>query len=339
MGGHAEHGSGSRRARRWPTAVACVLGCLAQALLFRCLEVIHEDPDTHVCVGKGRIIKQSQARRPNWTDETVGRAADQVMVVGRSWYVDDLQVGLRQAEVAALEQVVSELSRELARDARWSELVLARVSAHRDGPMRALEALTTAERPDPAQLEAARAAVYAGRERVAAALRHVAGPLMPSAYSDSYWEQFRTRVGSRTRVAVLYSVPTGDFQKLRQMFGTVVEARGVSAVTYFPGLAWHEGSRRGVIVVGAGAGGAAESLGLRGGDVILEIDGIPVVTASAFVKTVEVRSQTLCVDGGGAMAWSVAREGLPVHSVRVAVPGGCRRGKPSCTLPVKDISQ
>jgi anti-anti-sigma regulatory factor len=279
-------------------------------------------------VAKAKVVEASQDKAPAWTDKTVERAGGNVLFVGRSTYVADRQAGFEEAENAALENVAQQMSEMLVRNGKWLDHVKPQFQQHRATAMGNLERSVTAERTDPAQLEAAKKAVRDGRKRVASALRKTAGALLPSQKSDYYWIKYSTTAGVRYRVAVLYSIPNPVFEKLLEVYGTGQEEMGLTVVPYFPSLGWRYELDEGAVVTLVKPDSPMRLVGIAEGDILTAVDDIPIKDAQSFKKTAQVRFQMVCQEGGD-MVWKAKRLDGPIVEMRARVAAGC--GKPVVT--------
>jgi len=271
---------------------------------------------------KSKLVEVSTDKPPSWVDKTVERSGGNVLFVGRSSYVADRQAGFEEAENAAIENISQQISTMLVRNGRWLDHLRPQFQQHRDQAMGNLERLATSERPDLAQLEAAKKVVREGRRRVAAAFRRTAPNLLPAQKADYYWQKFSTTAGVRYRVAVLYSIPNPVFEKMVELYSATTEEMGVSVVTYFPSLGWRYDLEEGVVVMHVKDDSPMRLVGIAPGDIITAVDDIPVKDAATFQKTVQVRYQIVCKEGGD-MIWKTKRGDGPVVDMRARLPQGC----------------
>lgn len=280
---------------------------------------------------KSKIVEVSTDKEPHWVAKSVERSGGNVLFVGRSSYVAERQAGFDEAENAAIENIAQQISSMLVRNGKWLDHVQPQFRQHRDQAMGALERLATSERPDLAQLEAAKKAVREGRRRVASTFKRTASALLPAQKSDYYWQKFSTTAGVRYRVAVLYSIPNPVFEKMVELYSGTGEAMGVSTVTFFPSLGWRYELEDGAIVTALKPDSAMRLVGIAPGDIITAVDDIPIKDANGFQKTVEVRFQIACKDGAD-MVWKAKRGDGPVVDMRARIPAGC--GKVATPRPV-----
>ncbi|MBI5478521.1 MAG: hypothetical protein HY906_06695, partial [Deltaproteobacteria bacterium] len=271
---------------------------------------------------KSKIVEVSTDKPPAWVDKTVERAGGNVLFVGRSSYVAERQAGFDEAENAAIENIAQQISTMLVRNGKWLDHVQPQFRQHRDQAMGALERLATSERPDPAQLEAAKKAVREGRRRVASTFKRTAASLLPAQKSDYYWQKFSTTAGVRYRVAVLYSLPNPVFEKMVETYSGSGGEMGVSVVTFFPSLGWRYELEDGAIVTNLKPDSAMRLVGIAPGDIITAVDDIPIKDANGFQKTVQVRYQIACKDGAD-MVWKAKRGDGPIVDMRARIPAGC----------------
>jgi anti-anti-sigma regulatory factor len=278
----------------------------------------------------GQIVEVSQDKQPAWVEKTVERTRTDVIFVGRSTYVAEKQAGFDEAENAAIENTAQQIAAMLVRNGKWLDNVQPQFQQHRATAMGALEKIVTSERPDPAQLDAAKKAVREGRRRVAAVFRKTAAALLPS-QKQFYWQKFATPAGVRYRVAVALTIPNPIFEKLVELYSTQVEQMGVSVVTYFPSLGWRYDLEEGVIVTDVKPNSPMRLVGIAPGDIITAVDDIPTKDAKSFSKTVEVRFQIACKEGAD-MVWKAKRGDGPIVDMRARIPAGC--GKVATPRPV-----
>ncbi|HEY3356499.1 MAG TPA: hypothetical protein VGQ83_24825 [Polyangia bacterium] len=304
--------------------VVAVAGVLIYSISKRDRGII-EDRETG-----GQVVEMSQDKAPAWVDKSVERTGQAVQFVGRSTYVAERQAGFDEAENAALENIAQQMSEMLVRNGKWLDHVKPQFQQHRATAMGNLERNVTAERPDPAQLDAAKRAVREGRKRVAAAMRKTAGALLPAQKSDYYWQKFKTPAGIRYRVAVLFSIPNPVFEKLLDLYATPQEEMGLTVMSYFPSLAWRYELEEGGIVTTVKPDSPMRLVGIAEGDILTAVDDIPLKDSNAFKKTVQVRFQMVCQEGGD-MVWKAKRLDGPVVEMRARVAAGC--GKPAVSKP------
>jgi hypothetical protein len=192
--------------------------------------------------------------------------------------------------------------------------------------MGALEKIVTAERPDPAQLDASKRAVRDGRRRVANTFRRTAGSLLPT-QKQFYWQKFATPAGIRYRVAVALTLPNPVFEKLFEQYNVATEEMGVGVVTFFPALGWRYELEDGAIVTNLKPDSPMRLVGIAPGDIITAVDDIPIKDAIGFQKTVQVRYQIACKEGAD-MVWKAKRGDGPIVDMRARIPAGCGKVAP-----------
>jgi anti-anti-sigma regulatory factor len=283
---------------------------------------------------KAQVVEMSTDKTPSWVDKTVERTGGNVLFVGRSSYVAERQAGFEEAENAAIENIAQQISTMLVRNGKWLDHVQPQFRQHRDQAMGALERIVTAERPDPAQLDAAKKAVRDGRRRVASTFKRTASALLPAQKADYYWQKFSTTAGIRYRVAVLYSIPNAIFEKMIDSYVAQADEMGVSVVPYFPSLGWRYDLEEGAIVTSLKPDSPMRLVGIAPGDIITAVDDIPIKDANTFQKTVQVRFQIACKDGAD-MVWKAKRGDGPIVDMRARIPAGCGKvaERPKWTPP------
>jgi len=251
----------------------------------------------------GEKINASAQTRPAWlTSDTqfssyCAKSDSGLSCVGVSSYSETQEDARVEAQEAALEALVNEVGLQIE-DENWGATVRELYAATRQAKMERFDRASGDE--DAERYDSAKREVRAGRTSVVESFKKTGGASVPTQPTSEYWEEFNSYGGkeSRFQVFVQYQLPPDAVERLVGLYSKTVEARGATAVTYFPAVGWrYPEIAEGAVITDLKQGDLA-SFGLAKKYVVTSIQDRVVKDAAGFQRIADEVMTQLKDDGG-----------------------------------------
>jgi hypothetical protein len=234
--------------------------------------------------------------RPDWIIADVPSSAychdmvNRLMCVGISSYRSNKDEGVTEATDAALEELASTVGLKISEPA-FKDTVIPAYSEARNKALTALQAATVDRSSDAkaaAAYSTAAEVVRAARRRAVQVLQATGGAAVPAQRSDWYWEEYAKQPGPGTEflVFVRFDVNLDAVRALVDKYAQTMQVLGSTALTAFPGLAWRLATFTGGAYLSK-VGQPLASAGVSAPQLVVAVDGQPVVDVASFARRVE----------------------------------------------------
>jgi hypothetical protein len=307
--------------RGWPALVALALVGVVGAGVAIYLAV-HKGSGGDIAE-KAELAEASHPKPPAWRDQTFTVKGDQILVAGRSGYVEDKEEGFKVARAAALEELAHQVATSI-RDPVWVEHVGSQFQSFRSKAVGDLEQALVSG--DQEAITKSRRRVLTAQSLVARALNEGVASMVQPERSHFYWEKLKTPRGIRYRVWSLFRVAKNEFRRLVEHFSRREEALSASAVALFPGMAWRYNELNGAVVIGLKADSPLKYIGVLPGDILVSAQDRSIKDGNSFRRVLTQEYQEL-QRTGGTMVLQIKRGDAPVvkHRLKVAKKAAAKR--------------